>query len=259
MDHQVRHDVYDRTPKRLNADKIKNQFHIYISLIFETSLYMSHYQADPMEIETTLIAVQTLGQKPAYRISESYGLLGSRPTAYRVISRLQELGFAEFAKRGYFTLRTSAFQPYWIWPHLLPSLRALKQAKYFGRAYDESDVKYVRKRVEGIETLDYRAYELTQLQTPYTLSIYVDNPEQIAEELKSKRFSEGRKGRIAILPKEGEYKNEIQRLYLDCLASGGRSILDAIAIELLYGDQLQIKGEFPVELVIKVREDLPRR
>jgi hypothetical protein len=63
---------------------------------------------------------------------------------------------------------------------------------------------------------------------------------------------------VAILPKEGGFGNEIQRVYLDCLAFGGRSALDAVAIELLHGDQLSIRGEFPTDLVLKVREDLPR-
>jgi len=33
--------------------------------------------------------------------------------------------------------------------------------------------------------------------------------------------------------------------------------LDAIAIEIRYRDQLAITGEFPVDLVTKVEEDLP--
>ena len=210
-----------------------------------------------MKIEPALTAVQALDMKAVYHISELYALVGSRATAYRTMNKLQELGFAEPARRGYFTMRTSIFQPYRIWPHLLPSLRALRQARYFGRAYNESDVTCVRKKLSGIETLDYRAYQLTQLQTPYTFFIYVNKQDQVAEELKKRGFSEGRKGRIAILPKEDEITNEIQRTYLDCLAHGGRGILDAIAIELLYKNQLETKGEFPIELVDKVREDLP--
>ena len=210
-----------------------------------------------MKVEPALTAVQALDRKAVYHISELYGLVGSRATAYRTMNKLQELGFAEPRRRGYFTIRTSIFQPYQIWPHLIPSLRALRQVRYFGRSYDESDVTCVRKMLSGIETLDYRAYQLTQVQTPHTFFIYVDNPDQVAEELKKRGFSEGRKGRVAILPKEGEFKNEIQIVYLDCLAYGGRSILDAIAIELLYKNQLETKGEFPIELVDKVKEELP--
>ena len=208
-----------------------------------------------MGIEPALTIVQTLGEKAVYHISELYKPAGSRATAYRIINELQELGFAEPVRRGYFTLRSSIFQSYRIWPHLVPSLDALRRARYFGRTYNEADVTFVRKMLSGVETLDYRAYELTRLQTPYTFFIYVENPDQVAEELRKRGFSEGRKGRVAILLKS-EIKNELQRVYLDCLASGGRSILDAIAIELLYGNQLEIKGEFPIELVEKVREQL---
>ena len=211
-----------------------------------------------MRIEPALTIVQTLGEKAVYHISELYKPAGSRATAYRIINELQELGFAEPVRRGYFTLRSSIFQSYRIWPHLVPSLDALRRARYFGRTYNEADVTFVRKMLSGVETLDYRAYELTRLQTPYTFFIYVENPDQVAEELRKRGFSEGRKGRVAILPKS-EIKNELQRVYLDCLASGGRSILDAIAIELLYGNQLEIKGEFPIELVEKVREELPTK
>jgi len=213
-----------------------------------------------VKIEPSLAVVQALGQKPVYRASELFGPAGSRATAYRFIRRLQELGLAaETQRRGRFTVRSSAFQPYQTLVHLLPSLRALKQARYFGRAYDESDVNYARKSLRGMVTLDYRAYELTRFQTPHIFFVYTEDFDQQAKSLRSAGFSEGSKGRVAILPKEqgGGFENEIQRVYLDCLAFGGRSTLDAIAIELLYGDQLSVRGEFPTDLVLKVREDLP--
>ncbi len=212
-----------------------------------------------MKMEPSLAAVQALGQKPVYHARELFGPAGSRATAYRFIRRLQELGFAaETRRRGYFTVRSSAFQPYQTWPHLLPSLRALKQARYFGRAYDESDVNHARRSLSGMVTLDYRAYELTRFQTPHTFFIYLEDPDRQARSLRSAGFSEGSKGRVAILPTDdADFENEIQRVHLDCLAFGGRSTLDAIAIELLHGGQLSIRGEFPTDLVLKVREDLP--
>jgi hypothetical protein len=57
----------------------------------------------------------------------------------------------------------------------------------------------------------------------------------------------------------GDFSNEIERVYLDCIAKGGRSIQDAIAIQLLHGDQLTSKGIFPAEYVLKVQEDLPTK
>lgn len=213
-----------------------------------------------MKVEPALAVVQSLGQKPVYHASEFFGPAGSKATAYRAIRRLQDLGFAaQTQRRGYFTIRSSAFQPYQTWIHLLPSLRVLKEARYFGKAYDESDVNFARRSLSGLVTLDYRAYELTKLQTPHTFFIYVEEPDKEAQLLRSSGFSEGTKGRVAILAKEkAGFENEIQRVYLDCLAFGGRSTLDAIAIELLYGDQLAIRGEFPADLVLKVREELPQ-
>lgn len=212
-----------------------------------------------MKIELALAVVQSLGQKPVYHTTEFFEPAGSKATAYRVIGRLQELGLAsETKKRGYITVRSSAFQPYHTWPHLLPSLSALRQARYFGKSYDESDVNNAKRVLSGMVTLDYRAYELTKLQTPHIFFIYVDNQDKGAELLRSRGFSEGTRGRVALLPREQSgFGNEIQRVYLDCLAFGGRSILDAIAIELLYANQLSVKSEFPVELVLKVREELP--
>jgi len=209
---------------------------------------------------SSLMATQSLPAKPVYHISELFEPAGSRATAYRLMHRLQELGFAEETqRRGYFTIRSSIFQPYRIWSKLLPSLHALKQARYFGRAYDESDVSYARKSLKGVVTLDYRAYELTGLQTPHRLFIYVEDSDHAAKVLRDNRFSEGKRGRVAILQKGGGFQNEIQRVYFDCLASGGRNLLDAIAIELLYEGRLSVKGEFPAELVMKVKEELPPR
>jgi len=106
-------------------------------------------------------------------------------------------------------------------------------------------------------TLDYRSYELTGLQTPEKLFLYVDNEDAATNALKNSDFSEGTKGKIAILPRIGDFfDNEIQRVYLDSLAAGGRNLLDAVAIELRYPEKFQIKGLFPIDLVEKVREDL---
>ncbi len=210
-----------------------------------------------MKIEPSLAIVQSLGSRPAYRVSELYQPAGSRATAYRVLDRLFELGLAERLNRGYFSIRTSAFQPYWLWPHLVPSLQSFKEARHFGKAYDESDVNYAKRTLQGFLSLDYRAHELTRLQTPRNYYLYVDRVDEAALGLKESGFSEGRAGRVAIMPKSGSFENEIQRVYLDCLAVGGRSTLDAIAIELLYGDRLAVKGEFQVDLITKVKEDLP--
>jgi hypothetical protein len=75
--------------------------------------------------------------------------------------------------------------------------------------------------------------------------------------LKQNGFSEGTKGQVVLLPTYGDFANDIQRVYLDSIANSGRSILDAIAIEILYPDKLSIKARFPVEDIEKVREEMP--
>jgi hypothetical protein len=216
-----------------------------------------------MKWEHTLAVVQALGEKPVCRAKELYGPAGSRASAYRVIHKLEELGLAAATpQRGFFTIRSSVQQPYNVWLRLIPSLRGLKQARYFGRVYDESDVEFAKKSLKGVVTLDYRAYELTKLREPRTFFIYLTEPRKAVATLVSARFRETAEGRVAILPREernGGFENEIQRVYLDCLAFGGKCTLDAIAIELLYGDKLSVRGEFPVDLVLKVRAQLQSR
>ena len=126
-----------------------------------------------MKWERSLAVAQALSAKPICRASELYGPAGSRASAYRAIHKLEELGLVtETLQRGYFSIKSAVLQPYPVWL-LTPSLRALKQARYFGRFYNESDVHLGRRKLKGVVTLDYRAYELTKLQQPRTFYIYV--------------------------------------------------------------------------------------
>jgi hypothetical protein len=209
-----------------------------------------------MKINPSLTIAQTLPPKPVIHISELYGRARSRATAYRIMSSLERIGFVERKGGGYFALRDSLFQPFHVWPHLVPSLQALSQARYFGKTYKKGDVKVASEILEGMVTLDYRAYELTRLQAPGRLFVYVDDLDLAAKRLLDAGFSEGKRGKVVILPALGEFGNEIERVYLDCLAFGGRSSLDAIAIELKHGHKLVNRGAFPVHLVAKVTGDL---
>jgi hypothetical protein len=112
---------------------------------------------------------------------------------------------------------------------------------------------------EKLVTLDYIAWELTRLQTPLDLYIYVKNMDKVVLFLKKNRFSEGNKGNIVLLPMNGPIFNEIERTYLGCIAKGGRSIYDAIEIELLYGDYLTTKANFSIEDITKMQQELPIR
>src|SRR5207237_1548766 len=191
-----------------------------------------------MMLRPELTIAQTIGEKPVYHINELRKITESRSTAYRILSRLREVGFAEQVREGYFTLRSSLFQPFNLWSNLLPSLQALKQARFFGLSYNENDVRLARQILKGMVTLDYRAYEITRLQSPHLFSIYVDQPDKAANMLKECEFSEGTKGRVVIIPRIGEFGNEIQRVYITCIEYRGRSLLDAIAIEILHNEDL---------------------
>ena len=128
-----------------------------------------------MMLRPELTIAQTIGEKPVYHIDELSKITQSRSTAYRILSRLREAGFAAQVRDGFFTLRSSLFQPFNLWSNLLPSLQVLKQARFFGLSYNENDVRLARQILKGIVTLDYRAYEITRLQSPHLFFIYVDN------------------------------------------------------------------------------------
>jgi hypothetical protein len=215
-----------------------------------------------LKVQPSLVAVQRLNQGDTIQTTRGLAaIVGSIPTAHRYVKLLENLGFITILGRGHFAVRSSLFQPYSMWPFLIPSLQSLKRARYFGRSYNKSDVHFVRRKFQdSVTTLDYKAYELTGLQTPEKLFLYVNDQDSAANMLKHENFREGTKGKIAILPRIGDFfgnaNDEIQRAYLDSLAAGGRNLLDAVAIELRYPEKLQIKGLFQVDLVVKVREDL---
>lgn len=186
-------------------------------------------------------------------------IAGSERTAYRRLSILESLGLATFRNgRFQITSRVSR-QPPNVLKKILPSLIALKNARRFGRFYNDSDIRFMMKNApeHSFVTLDFKAWDLTKFQTPSDLFIYVNDVEQFSMFLKNKGFSEGKKGHIVLLSKAGDFANEIERVYLDCIAKGGRSTLDAVAIDLLHGDKLSVRGQFPIETITKVQEDMP--
>jgi len=196
--------------------------------------------------------------KIVYNVKDSIQFAGSIRTAYRRLNALASLGIAK-KMRGKFIMNGAvSSQPITVVQKLLPSLHALKNARRFGRYYSQSDVRFILNNMsEKLITLDYKAWELTKLQTPLDLYMYVRNMDKTVSFLKKNRFSEGNKGHVVILPMNGPILNDIERTYLDCIAKGGRSIHDAIAIELLYGDHLTVKANFSIADITKVQQELP--
>ena len=201
---------------------------------------------------------QLLDSKPVHTMQDAILVAGSTRTAYRRLNDLKALGLAKY-RRGSFILKSSVVsQPANVIEKLLPSLIALSRGRRFGRNYNDSDIRFAMNNIaDKFVTLDYRAYELAKFQTPLDLHIYVQDVGKVAGFLKEKGFREGRNGRVVLLPEIGDFANEIERVYLDCIANGERSTMDAIAIELLYEDRLGTRGLFPVQQVKKVQEDLP--
>lgn len=193
----------------------------------------------------------------SYRIKDVTSIAGSAPTVYRRLNVLESLGLAT-VHRGQFQIHRAVRQPMHVLEYLIPSLTALKNARRFGRQYHISDINFLKNNIpkNSFVTLDFRAWELTKYQTPQDLYVYVDDIEETSAFLKSNGFSEGTRGHVVLLQKQYSSKNTLEQVYLDCIAKGGRSVLDAIAIGLRYGDQLNIKGEFNIDDILKVQSDM---
>jgi len=205
---------------------------------------------------------QEFSDRPVYRIKEdAIPLAGSLFTAYRRLHLLESLNLAKLG-RNQFEIKTDVVsQPLHVLKKLLPSLIALKNAKRFGKYYTESDITFARKNIprQILTTLDYAVWDITKYQTPSNFYVYVNDLDAASKFLKEESgFSEGSNGRVVLLPPVGDLENKIERIYLDCIANGGRNSLDAIAIELQHGDQLTTRAHFPIEYVKKVQEESNR-
>src|SRR5439155_21386407 len=125
-----------------------------------------------MMLRPELAIAQTIGEKPVYHMNDLTKITGSRATAYRILSRLREAGFADLLREGYFTIRSSLFQPFNLWQNLLPSLQALREARFFGLSYKETDVRLPRQIVKGMVRMDYRHDEILRRQSLHLFFVY---------------------------------------------------------------------------------------
>lgn len=216
---------------------------------------------EPNEIDRAILFAQAFTGQLVYSIKkDAKKQAGSLSTAYHRLKILELMGLAKF-NRDTFEIKSNVVtQPFSIRKKLFESLMALKNARRFGKYYNESDVNFAKKNLPGkfLTTLDYAAWELTRYQTPSEFFIYVDDVNESVDYLIKNNFNEGKNGNVILLPKLGNFDNVIERIYLDCIAMGGRHTLDGIALEWLYEDRIHDRGYFPVEFVKKVQEDLPR-
>ncbi len=213
------------------------------------------------EVDRAISFAQSFTGQLAYSIKkDAKKQAGSLSTAYHRLRTLEQFGLAKFNRDTFEIKSHVVVQPVPIRKKLLTSLIALKGARRFGKYYNESDVNFAKKHLPGkfLTTLDYAAWELTRYQTPSEFFIYVDDVEEAANYLIENNFNEGENGNVILLKKLGNFDNIIERIYLDCIAKGGRNTLDGIALELIYDNDIHDRGYFPLEFVKKVQEDLPR-
>ncbi len=163
---------------------------------------------------------------------------------------LERVGLAvEYDGRVVF--RECLDQPIRVIEKLLPSLLSLKHGLGF-----MGDAELARREVKGFITLDYAAYELTGYQAPRTLYIYPEDLKREAKRLRELGFEQSplTESDVVLLPRFGAIDR--YRVHLDSLAKGGRSTLDALAIELLKPEFVVVEARYPAEMVRKVVEDL---
>ncbi|KEQ56392.1 hypothetical protein SCCGRSA3_01043 [Marine Group I thaumarchaeote SCGC RSA3] len=203
---------------------------------------------------------QELPPSPVYDVKHLENIVHlSTKTIKRKIDLLKELGLVDY-NRGKFTIKREVIsQPYIVLKTIFPSLIALKKARRFGKYYKSTDVNFMKKHLPkgSIITLDHKAHELTKYQTPLDLYVYVDDVEKVSKLLKNHGFREGKRGNVVLLPKVGSFENQIERVFLDCIANGGRSFLDAAAIMLTHKDMIKTRARFAGDTILKVQEDLP--
>jgi len=209
-----------------------------------------------LDIYSALSLVQRVKPGMVVETRSLVKIAGSKATLSRALKVLEEYGFVWGRARGWVAFADALWQPAYVIESILPSLRAIRGAV---------PVRCPRKAFELLRdffvTLDWKAWELTGYQTPRNLYVYADSVEDVIQRLRAaglRRFSKGGE-LVYVLPRVGDFSNPTERTYLDCVARGGRSWLDAVAIELLYPDELSVRAVFPVGLVEKVIEDLSLR
>jgi hypothetical protein len=207
-----------------------------------------------MDVYSSVSLIQRIKPRMVINTRSLVKVAGSKATLGRALKVLESHGFIRGRTKGWVVFINALWQPTYVIESILPSLKALKN-----RVPIKCSKKVFRTRGYFPVTLDWKAWELTGYPTPRTLYLYADSVEEVMKTLQaadqSKTSNTGNE-LVYVLPKVGEFHNTVERTYLDCVAQGGRSWLDAVAIELLYPHELSVKASFPVDLVAKVLEDL---
>ena len=186
-----------------------------------------------------------LPRAESHRIRDMPSVAGvSEATARRRVDELAGMGLA-VRRKGAFTVHHDAIcQPIEVLDAMRPSLLALGRARRFGCGGGSTGIALARRRLPpgSFVTLDYPLARLTGYGPARDYCACVDDPDAYASLLERGGLREDGAGRVVVMPKLGRFDNKRVRLFLDCLAAGGRWYGGAIALCVIYGDTLPLKA-----------------
>ena len=183
----------------------------------------------------------------------------SEATARSMVDELAKVGLAERWSDSFAVRHDAVCHPIEVLKAIRPSLLALARAKRFARRRNGSDLTFARRHLPpgSFVTLDYPLARLTDYQTAWNYYVCVDDPDAFASLLGDNGFQEDKLGRVVVVPKIGRFDNKKERLFLDCLADGGRGYCDAIALLMLRLRASPVRAAFTTNEMNDVLRHLP--
>ena len=212
------------------------------------------------EYEDAIAFARLLPRSPVHNFRDMPSVAGvSEATARRRVDELAKVGLAK-RRNGWFEVRVDAiFHPIDVLKAMRPSLLAHVGAKRFARRRNGSDITFARRHLPpgSFVTLDYPLTRLTGYQTAWDYYVYVDNQDAFASLLEENGFREDDDGRVVVMPKIGKFDDKKVRLFLDCLADGGRGYCDAIALLMLHINPSPARAALSTNEINDVLRNLP--
>ena len=202
-----------------------------------------------------------LPRAESHRIRDMPSAAGvSEATARRRVDELAEMGLAR-RRNGAFTVNHDAIcQPIEVLDAMRPSLLALGRARRFGRGgRGGAGIALARRLLPpgSFVTLDYPLSRLTGYGPPRDYCACVDDPGAYASLLGEGGLREDEAGRVVVMPKLGVFGDKRERLFLDCLAAGGRWYGGAIALSVLYGGPMAARAVIDSAALLDVLRRYP--
>ena len=197
----------------------------------------------------------SLPRAPSYRFRDMPSILGvSEATARRRVDALVEMGLAERRNGSFMVRHDAACQPIEILDAMYPSLLALGCARRFAGPNGRAGITLARRlRPPGsFVTLDYPLARLTGYRPARDYCVCVDDPDAFASLLEENGFREDDLGRVVVMPKLGRFDRARERLFLDCIAAGGKRCAGAVELYILYGDKLPQRAVLDADSILDV-------